>query len=157
MISSKPAVVSIVSLLASKVVFPGNSLLYKHNYRPQLSCGKIMFLHLSVILSTGGGVYAQGGVSQHSLGQAPPGRHTPVQAPSLGRHPPAQWILGYTHPAQCNTPWRKLERHWRFYQNICKIWKWCRFLFMKESNVVTETIGFSHICWGQRKIQTCMK
>ena len=27
-------------------------------YRPQRSCGKVMFLHLSVILSTGGGALA---------------------------------------------------------------------------------------------------
>ena len=26
-----------------------------HNYHPQRSCGKVMFLHLSVILSMGGG------------------------------------------------------------------------------------------------------
>ena len=38
-------------------------------YRPQRSCGKAMFLQLSVILSTG-----EGDVSQHTLG-----RHLPVQ------------------------------------------------------------------------------
>ena len=41
-------------------------------YRPQHSCGKVMFLHPSVILFTWGGVW-----------QTPPGRHTPGQT-----HPP---------------------------------------------------------------------
>ena len=37
------------------------------NYHPQRSCGKVMFLHLSVILFTGGW--------QTPLGRHPPGRH----------------------------------------------------------------------------------
>ena len=48
-----------------------------HFYRPQRSCDKVMFLHVSVILSTG--------VS---------GRHHPRQTP-LGRHP---WGT-CTHPS----------------------------------------------------------
>ena len=47
---------------------------WEHHYRLQPSCGKVMFLHLSVILFTGEGVC-----------QTPPGRH-----PSLYRHPPGQ-------------------------------------------------------------------
>ena len=62
------------------------------DYRPQCSCGKVMFLHLSVILFTGG-------VSApvHA------GIHTPLGRHPLGRHPPAQCMLGYTPPppAQC--------------------------------------------------------
>ena len=50
-------------------------------YRPQRSCDKVMFLHRSVILSTGG-------VSQHALRQTPPGRHPARQ----------------THPGQAHTP-----------------------------------------------------
>ena len=71
-------------------------------YRPQRSWGKVMFLHLSVILFTGeGGVW--------SPGQTPPGTDTP-----LGRHPPGQTLpcpwqtppLGQTpHPGrQTHTP-----------------------------------------------------
>ena len=41
-----------------------------YNYRPQRSCGKVIFLHLSVILFTGGS-----------------GRHPREDTP-LGRHPP---------------------------------------------------------------------
>ena len=48
-------------------------------YHPQHSCGKEMFLHLSVILFTGGGVWQT----------PPPGRHTPGQTYPLGRHTPA--------------------------------------------------------------------
>ena len=36
-------------------------------YRPQQSCGKVMLLHLSVILFTGGGVSARGSLSGRSL------------------------------------------------------------------------------------------
>ena len=54
-------------------------------YRPQRSCGKVMFLHLSVILFMGWGVC-------HPLDQ----RQTPPR-----QTPPAQCMLGYTHPTQC--------------------------------------------------------
>ena len=48
------------------------------NYRPQLSCGKVIFSQASVILSRGG----DGSVSHHALGQTQPtGTH-------LGRHHP---------------------------------------------------------------------
>ena len=51
------------------------------NYRPQRSCVKIMFLHVSAILSTG-----------ECLADSPLGRHpqadTPLGRP-LGRHPQA--------------------------------------------------------------------
>ena len=56
-----------------------------HVYRPQQICGKGMFLHLSVILFTGGGVclWSRGGVCLCP----PQGRHPPGQKPLLGRHP----------------------------------------------------------------------
>ena len=47
-------------------------------YRPQRSWGKVMFLHLSVILSTGG-----------SATHTPPlGRHLPGQNPPPSKQPP---------------------------------------------------------------------
>ena len=68
-------------------------------YRPQRSYSKVMFLHLSVILFTGG-------VSASSPGQVPwadtpLGRH-PLWAdtPTPGQTPPAQYILIHT-PSQC--------------------------------------------------------
>ena len=71
---------------------------YQHwtYYRPQRSCSKVMFLHLSVILSTGGVC--------HPPRQTPPSwaethrADTPRQTHSLGRHPPGR------HPPQGDTP-----------------------------------------------------
>ena len=65
-----------------------------HHYRPQWSWGKVMFLHLSVILFTGG--------ISHTF----PGRHPSPQADTA---PSVQCMLGYgqqaggTHPTgmQC--------------------------------------------------------
>ena len=79
-------------------------------YRPQRSCGKVMFLCLSVILSMGG-VCPSACWDTHSLGIHPPGRHPPRQTPPLpsafwdthpmpsacwDTHLPAQCMLGYT-------------------------------------------------------------
>ena len=47
---------------------------------PPASCGKVMFLHLSVILPTGGSV-------------------TPEQTPPWADNPPAQCMLGYGQQA----------------------------------------------------------
>ena len=78
-------------------------------YRPQRSCGKVMFLHLSVILSTGGGgcipacTWATTPLGRHPPPQAdtpcPPARHPRVDTPS-GRHPPQQAATAAdgTHP-----------------------------------------------------------
>ena len=61
-------------------------------YRPQMKFAKVMFLHLSVILSTGG-VSASLHAGMHTSWQTPPladiplGRHQP-QPPPLCRHPP---------------------------------------------------------------------
>ena len=63
-----------------------------HHYRPQRSCGKVMFLHLSVILSTGGCVYP----SKHL------GRLTPGQTPQVDT-PRADTPQTDTHPQQMAT------------------------------------------------------
>ena len=53
-------------------------------YSPQCSCGKVMFLHVSVILST------RGVSARHPLGQTPPGQTLPLgRHPLLGRHSPS--------------------------------------------------------------------
>ena len=54
--------------------------------------GKVMFLHLCVILFTGRGVGFQ--QASHVTG-----RHPPRQTPPLGRHPPKQ-----TPPLEADTP-----------------------------------------------------
>ena len=65
--------------------------LARHNiYRPQRSWGKVMFLHVSVILFTGGNTWAGPPRQVH-----PPGRYTPCQVhPVAGTHwagtPPRQ-------------------------------------------------------------------
>ena len=51
------------------------------NYNPQRSCGKVMFLHVSVILSTWG--VWQADIPPH--GQTPPAGQT--HTPLAGRHP----------------------------------------------------------------------
>ena len=69
----------------------------RYFYRPQRSCGKVMFSQASVILFAGG-------VSQHALGQnPPPDRHPPVKhRPHLGRQhrppPPTTTAADGTHP-----------------------------------------------------------
>ena len=62
-------------------------------YRPQTKFAKVVFLHVSVILSTGGGL------PQCMLGYHPPGAGTtppPEQIPPRSRHPPEQCMLGDT-------------------------------------------------------------
>ena len=64
-------------------------------YRPQRSCGMVMFLHLSVILSTGGGL---------CVWQTPPGQTPPAGRHPLGRHPPwANTHLEQSHPPETAT------------------------------------------------------
>ena len=64
------------------------------NYRPQRSCGKVMFLHVSVILSTGGLPLVPGRSAPGPGGGLLLGRHThPL---SLGRH----------HPQGRHPPWQ---------------------------------------------------
>ena len=48
-----------------------------HNYRPQRSCGKVMFLHLSVLLFTGGSATPR---ADNPPGQTPPDRHPPPRS-----------------------------------------------------------------------------
>ena len=85
------------------------------NYRPQRSCSKVMFLHLSVILFTGG--------SGRPPGQTPPWADTPpsprqtppwADNPSWNTHPIGQTTpLEQTHPPsgsrhpQADTPWEQ--------------------------------------------------
>ena len=63
-------------------------------YRPQRSCGKVIFSQASVSHS----VHRGGGVSQHTLGQTPPWTDIPP-----GETPPALCMLGYIPlpSAQC--------------------------------------------------------
>ena len=67
------------------------------DYRPQCTCGKVMFLHVSVILTTGGGVWQAGTSHPHPradtrpwAGTPSPGRQTPPPGTATatdGKHP----------------------------------------------------------------------
>ena len=79
------------------------------------SCGKVMFLHLSVSHSVYGGVSTSVHAGIQPPEQTPPcpvhaGIHTPLPSACWDTHPlssacwdtpPAQCMLGYTPPAQC--------------------------------------------------------
>ena len=65
-----------------------------YNYHPQISCGKVNFLHLSVILSTGGGVCLPQSMLRYThthLADTPSGRQYPWQTP-----PPSRRLLQQT-------------------------------------------------------------
>ena len=74
-------------------------------YRPQRSCGKVMFLHLFLSHS----IHSGGASVRHLPGQTIPQADPPGQTPqtdnppSRADIPPAQCMLGYTprSPAQC--------------------------------------------------------
>ena len=70
----------------------------QNNYRPQRVVAKVIFLHLSVILFTGGGL------PQCMVGylpeQTPPSRE---QTPPLSRHPPKQTPPGADSPPGADT------------------------------------------------------
>ena len=57
-----------------------------HHYRPQRSCGKVMFSQASVILS--GGVYGRQPPGKHPPGRIPPGRHPSWADTSPRQTPP---------------------------------------------------------------------
>ena len=63
---------------------------YEYFYRPQRSWGKVMFLHVSVILFTGEGVVSQHAlqvVSHHTLQQVSGGGYPNMPCRFLGPHP----------------------------------------------------------------------
>ena len=85
-------------------------------YRPQRSWGKVMFLHVSVILFTGESASVHAGILHPPPGpstprdqtppwdQAPPGtRHPQEQTPPWSRHTPSR----SRHPPGPNTPWSR--------------------------------------------------
>ena len=76
-------------------------------YSPQGSCGKVMFLHVSVILSTGGVWQVDPLASRHPpWTDTPPlagrhhlaGRHLPGRHPLAGRHLPGRHPLAGRYP-----------------------------------------------------------
>ena len=77
-------------------------LLHDCLYRPQRSCGKVMFLHLSVILSTGEVCFWADTPSRPHWADAP--QQTPLGRPPRQTHPPGR------HPPRQNPPPAPLRR-----------------------------------------------
>ena len=78
------------------IVYTLSIQLFVDSYRLQRSSGKVMFLHLSVILST---VWVVAGRhppdrQKHPPGQTPPARHSPRQTLSWAHTPPGR----HPHP-----------------------------------------------------------
>ena len=103
-------------------------------YRPQRSCGKLMFSQASVILFTGG-------VSAgHPPVRHPPGRHSTGQTPTkqtatLGRHTPWADIPPGRHPLGRNP----LGRHPPPADGYCSGWYasyWNAFLFILDPHPI---------------------
>ena len=150
----------------------GNAFNY---YCPQHSCGKIMFLHLSVSHSVHRGVYPSmywgrhppgADISQHALGQtnqwadtlwADANRQTPradtpqVDTPTLGR-----WLLMRTVRIllECILVWRLLFglTHWYsflFSLNTRRVWETlCHVVKMlSKFNPPLSGIATSHGSW----------
>ena len=94
---------------------PFTSLRSAHFYHPKRSCGKGMFLHLSVSHSVdrgvcqtpqadtppGGPSWADTPLGMCPHGQIPPGADSPQADTPLGRHPARQTLPRQTPPAQC--------------------------------------------------------
>ena len=84
-----------------------NVLLTNHQpvLPPARNCGKVMFLHLSVTLSTREGVSASGpGGSATPPGRHPPDRHSHHWAHPTRRHPPHKHPLGRHPPPRQTLP-----------------------------------------------------
>ena len=74
-------------LASSSLGHPSQKInISSHIYRLQRSCGRVMFLHLSVILFTGGCIPAC------TWTDSPPGRHPPGQTPPPRRRL-LQWMV----------------------------------------------------------------
>ena len=117
-------------------------------YRPQRSCGKVMFSQASVILFTRGCVW-----------QTPPGRHPPGRYPS-GRHPTAQCMLGYTPPCPVHCEAFSVDAHvmplgelyWYCWSpGLLQQLPW----YARTHNMKTSfPNGFAHFINKQNKIKT---
>ena len=89
--------------------FPNWKVLFSDNYRPQHSCGKVMFLHLSVILFTPQADTPPGQTPllgrQSPLSQAPPWADTNQADTPWAETPPRQTPPGKTHTTRQAPPW----------------------------------------------------
>ena len=72
-------------------------------YRPQRSCGKVMFLHLSVSHSVHEGVSASVHAGIHPPADTPPGSYKHTHTPLAATHTPGRYTpLPGRYPNTCN-------------------------------------------------------
>ena len=110
------------------------------SYHPQQSCGKVMFLNLSVILSTGGCL------PQCTLGYTMPlARHPPGQSHPLAGTPPGRYTpLAGTPPWGGTTPPGRYTPH----NSHCSRWYasyWDAFLWSKGMERVISITFFQNL------------
>ena len=93
-----------------------DGVMYRCYYRPQRSCGKVMFLHRSVILFTGGGVCPSACWNTTLLGRHRPWADTPPVQCMLGYTPPLPSTCWDTHGYCCG--W--YASYWNAF--LCMLW-----------------------------------
>ena len=99
-----------------------------------------MFLHLSVILFTGGCLPQVGGVSATHLWADTPWADTPGRPPAqcmLGYTPPAQCMLGYTHPCPMHAGIRSTSGRYAYYWNAFLLFKCSQYLLKSIMSIKT--------------------
>ena len=107
----------------------------ERSYRPQRSCGKVMFLHLSVSHSVYGGM----GVWQTPPGQIPPKADTPRADTPPGQTPPGRHLPRQTPPVDsyCSgwyaSFWNALSLQTSMSMQIKKHWRCMNFSQWKPS------------------------
>ena len=108
-------------------------------YRPQGSCGKVMFLHLSVSHSIHGGVSS---ASVYAGIHTSLGRHPPEQTPPWAETPPGLTPPGQTPPGRHPLPSACWDTHpllpsacWDRHDHYCGRYGsyWNAFLFGQKS------------------------
>ena len=89
------------------------------NYRPQHSCGKVMFLQASVILFTGGGgcIQACTRADTPSWADTPLGRHPPRQTPPR-QTPPTATAADGTHPTGMHSCFLCINIHHQLWERV---------------------------------------
>ena len=115
---------------------------------PQRSCGKVMFLHLSVILFT-----RVSATPPHPLGRQPP-RQTPPRAdthllagtpPPPDRHPPVQCMMGYGKQVRGTHP-TGMQSFVPYVQLLCSKWLTYNFITRWHEIIVSTPCSWVTLC-----------
>ena len=104
-----------------------------HFYRPQRSCGKVMFSEASVILFTGGGRHPS------------PGRHPALPSTCWDRNPPAQCMLGYS-PSPHGHCSGRCASYWNAFL-------YCDYLHSPTHRPISVSLhGYHMFCFGEHSV-----